>query len=175
MVKYLIILWIAVYLWLIVKSAVKLSGIDKAIKVLAVYLNSANISSDCYLQKQGSYDKNLENVFALIPAINRYLGIYDSCRMDYANPETENYREARTACQNLFMQRSYAVDALKLSFIPTKSLKTILIAPSRFLGYLGFKPDGVIAKLFSVLCWVAAYLLGAYQEEVKSLVNSFFK
>lgn len=172
--------WAATYMINFALVLGKGKKIRKSMETIEEYLSSASMNGPGYylyegIKKGEDFDKKQAEVFLLIPSINRTLGIYCFCKMSHHNDDIENLRAAEETYLDLRGALDYAVDNFMQSLNPLTSLKILFSVPSRLIQWIGFSPKPMFGKIFNLLCWALAFLLGMYQNEIKLLINSFFK
>lgn len=174
-IKYILIFWIATYLWCIAKSVHTAFSIKKLLETLAGYLNSSSINSSNFpyvLNKAKDFLEKQNEVLMLVPAINRHISGW--CEMGYGKSDETNYAAAVRAYNELLMKQNYVIDEIAQSFNPLRALKILFQAPSLLAKYIGINPKNAFSKILNLITWIAVYLFGAYQSEIKMLLNSIF-
>ena len=157
MIVFLCLIWFIIYIWSVCSSFLRLRKLNGAITVLAEYLNSATMerpSYDCIgyrLIKRENYQRCLSDALCKFPVISKYVGYYCGT-LKYGASDFENYTTAVQLYNELAMKRNYLFEALKSSFNPLCSLKTLFALPVSFLSWLGVPLKIPLSKLVNLLC-----------------------
>ncbi len=177
---YFLLLWGIVFLYSIISSLLKLNEISSLIDILYKYLESATYQTPFYqaagarLIKKDNYSACLNELLYNFPRIRKY----SECHLDflrYGAPDIENYSSAINLYNRLLMKKNYLIESFKTSLNPICSLQTIFLLPGEFLHWLGFSRIGYSSRVLNLACWIIAYLLNVYSNEIKSLINSIIK
>lgn len=177
---YLLLLLLITYLVSIVKAFLNLNEIIKCLKTLSAYLSSASLFRSPYdaigfhLEKKKNYDLCLNEVLIKFPIIEKYSGYYIGT-LEYGASDISNYTVASKLFDILSMRRNYLYQNFKSAFNPCISIKSFFAIPSIVLDWLGFQPSIFFSRFFNLICWISAYLLGLYSEEIKVLLGSIVK
>lgn len=174
MIKIILILLAAVYIYSIISSVLEIKQISVCIDVLALFLSSAKLSPYGELIKNPDFDTKLNEVLFRYPVIQKFGSIY-SAYLSYNNTPSENYRSAIELYNDLLMKRNYLVNNFYSSFNPINTLKKLAVFPSYLLTFFGFRPNIYASRIFNLCGWVLTYLLGLYQNEIKTLITSLLK
>ena len=73
------------------------------------------------------------------------------------------------------MESNFLINDLVTSFNPINTLKKIVSFPSFLIEFFGFHPGIHASRLLNLIVWILAYVLGMYQDEIKSFIASFLK
>jgi hypothetical protein len=167
------------YVFLIAKSIFKLQEINKILDILLEYLNSAkpiqsHYGLECSLSKNPNYDTCLNEVLAHYPVIQKYSDFY-APHLEYGASDISTFTSAAKIYNNFLMKRNYLFQDFKDSFNPIYTLKALFSVPSRFLKWIGLTHKLSFPRLFNLLCWVVAYFINLYSDEIKALIASIFE
>lgn len=177
-IKYVLILWLVVYFYGIIKLFIEILTTKRLLDALKEFADSASIEKTEYghinLQKKSKFEANRDTVILLVPSINRHLGTWDGCNMDYGKTDKENYLAAMSTGKDLLMAQTYNFDKFWQSLNPINGIKALFQLPSIFFKWLGINFKDATSKVWNIISWIVVYLLYAYQSEIKSLLNSFF-
>lgn len=169
-----IIIFFAVYIYLILKSIFVLKDIHFCLDILFQYCKSASMHGYGTLTKSASYDKNLNIVLRNYPLISKYTNLY-SPSLSYSATDLDNYSHAVSLYHELQMTQNWRFEELKQSFNPINTLKYLFSVPSKILKFLGIKPPISSLNFINIIGWLAAYFLNIYSADVKSLLDSIFQ
>lgn len=174
MIKIILILFVAVYIFSIISSILEIKQIDVCIDVLAAFLNSASFSPYGELIKKPDFDKQLSEALFRYPTIQKFCSRY-SAYLSYSKNPSENYSSAIDLYNEIRMKRNYLVNDFCNSFNPINTLKKIVTFPSYLLTFFGFQPSIHASRIFNLFGWILTYLFGLYQDEIKVLITSLLK
>lgn len=171
MVKYILLIWVIVYICTIIHHIFEVREINSLISTIEKYLSSAERTGYGKLILKDNYIKCCNELLFRYPRITKHLG-FCTPDLNYGNSNETNYSKAIDTYNRMLMHRNYSVDDLKTSFVPTESLKTLFSLPSKVIHWLGFEPKESFSKFINLVCWLAAYLLNLYSDEIKALITS---
>ena len=172
--KYLLFLFIAIFIWQVIRSFLRLMKILSCLECLKDFLLSATASPSGLINKTPDYDINLNKVLSKYPDISIFSSIYGPT-LSYHMSERKIYDNSITLYNDLRMRRNFLISEVRSSFNPLKAVKTLLSFPSSLFNLLGFNPRVSTARILNVITWVLAYLLNLYGSEIKTLIESFLK
>lgn len=171
--KYLLLLFLIVFIYSIFKNLYDLLQIRKLIEILYNYLHSVTFQKDDYqidMIKKDNYTQCLNKVLSKYPSIAKYKTCYDI--LEYGAVDKENYRSAHNIYNNLQMNKNYITHNLLHSLNPVNGLKQLFKLPSSIIAWIGFVPSDVFSKFFNIFCWLITYLLGMYSQEIKLFIST---
>lgn len=178
--KYLLLLLVIVYIFSVCKSRKVISDIDCILGLLTDYLKSAKIVESGYTFIEQSLSAN-ENY---LPALNALLSKYPLIKKYYSEPFTileygakdiDNYRSAQSMYNFFLMERNFALQSFEENLNPFSAIKLLFKLPSSFLNWIGVPISISFSRIFNLLSWIFAYLLGLYSDEVKFFISSILQ
>lgn len=174
MLRYLIILFVCIYLFGIASNIFSIIESSSLLDVLKTYLNSAELSHYTRLVVHEDYHSSLNALLLRYPRIHHHLGFY--CPdLSYGNADNVNYSNATRIYNDLLMQRNYYLSNFIHLINPLTALQKLLRIPSVIVKGLGFSLSSKNFKFVNLLGWCIAYFLNMYSDEIKTFINSFFK
>ena len=174
MLKLFLILFGAVYIGSIISVVLKLFRMRTCLRVLADFLSSCSISSYGELIKGENFNERLEDLLFHYPVICKFSGFYDPS-LSYGENPIRTYKSAAELYNTLRMKSNFLINDLAASFNPINTLKKIVSFPSLLIEFFGFHPGIHASRLLNLIGWISAYVLGMYQDEIKSLIDSFLR
>ncbi len=171
----LLILFVATYLFTIVKSFLKLNEVLKCLKCLLKYLNSATIDRiSLQLDKKENYQQCLNETLLKFPVIQKHYGYYGDS-LEYGASDVENYKVAINIYNYLLMKRNYLLQDFKSSFNPLQTLKTLFSFPSSLIEFIGFNPSAVASRVINLGGWLLSFVISLYSAEIKVLISALIQ
>lgn len=174
MFKIFLILFVLVYLCSIISNLFKILQLDKCLDALTSFLNSGRYSAYGEIIKNENFDKCLSELLFRYPLICKFTNFY-SGTLSYGEDISKTYTSAFKIYNDLRMKRNFLVNDLCISFNPLSAIKKIITFPSLLLEYFGFQPSVHVSRLINLSGWILTYLLGLYQDEIKTFINSLLK
>lgn len=177
---YFLLLWGIVFLYSIISSLLKLKEISSLLDILYKYLESATYQPPFYqaagprLIKKDNYSICLNELLYNFPRIRKYSKCYFDF-LQYGASDIDNYSSAINLYNRLLMKKNYLIESFKASLNPLCSLQTLFLLPGKFLHWLGLSRISYSSRVLNLACWIIAYLLNVYSNEIKSLINSVIK
>lgn len=176
MFKYLLLIWLLIYIYTLAHLIFELKEIGSVINILEKYLSSAKWGSlgqliPIDLEKHLACRNELLRNY---PKMTKHLGFYTP-DLSYGNSDAANYENAAKIYNQLFMHRNYVLEDFKKAFNPIVSFKKLLSIPSTFIEWIGFKPKDTFLKVINLFGWLLAYFLNLYSDELKTLITAFFQ
>lgn len=106
MLRYLIILFVCIYLFGIISNIFNIVESSSLLDTLETYLNSAEFSYYTHFVIHKDYHSSLSTLLFRYPRIHHHLGF--SCPdLSYGNSDNVNYSNATRIYNDLLMQRNY--------------------------------------------------------------------
>lgn len=174
MLRYLIILFVCIYLFGIISNIFNIVESSSLLDTLETYLSSAEFSHYTHFVIHKDYHSSLSTLLFRYPRIHHHLGF--SCPdLSYGNADNVNYSNATRIYNDLLMQRNYYISGLPHSMNPLTALQRLIRIPSVIVNGLGFSLSSKSFKFINLLGWCIAYFLDMYSDEIKIFINSFFK
>ena len=178
LLKYLLILFIIVYIYSIIKNRINLNKVNSCIQTLQIFLSSASPKQTNYyerkLDKSPNYNTCLAKLLAQYPEISSFTSIY-SPSLSYGSSDIDTYNNSVELYNELLMKRNYLIRDFKASFNPFNALKSLLSLPSIIVSTIGFNPGDFSSKIINILGWIITYFLGMYANEIKTFISALFK
>lgn len=170
--KFFLLFYFLVYLYFVLKNFFVFCKIRKVTNILGNYLNSVTINkyySDDLIKKD-NYQKCLDDVLFYYPTISEFADIYEP--LQYGVSDIQNLISANKLYNNLLMNSNFIAHSFIKSLNPIYALKQIIKIPSSFITWIGFNPSSMFSKLFNILCWLLAFALNMYSEEIKTFIST---
>ena len=176
MFKFLIFLFIALYFSTIFKAIKEFHDINRIIRFLSNYLNSARLSKSGYdivgyrLETSPDYEHQLRILLTNYPLISKYLISFNS-QLQYGAPDIDNYRSAISLYDSICMELNFARQNIKDSLNPFNTLKILFSLPCHLLGLLGLNTTAFFGNILNVFAWSIPILADLYHDEARAFID----
>ena len=181
---FLLVLWVIIYLFTVLKSICKLRKINTCINVLykLVQITSSHLDSPISslpnsLLRTKEFVEAIDKVMLYYPLMQSLIS-YLPCDLDYSYSPYQNTYNARRIFNELLMERNRQLLRFRSSLNPFMSLRKLFMLPSRFLKYIGFNPNVFASRIFNIVIWVLGVIFNFFSEEIKqfflSLIHELF-
>ncbi len=166
----LIVIFVILYIYGIIKSAVELFELKEGFKRITTYVNNyRNLGpNNVYSPK---HIESFDSLMKYNPVISKF--VYSD--LSYNREQFEN-REISTRLANSLLEKlNNQRYTLKNTFNPLVALKKLFQLPSTILSFMGFRIQEQSAKWFNAVGWIVAKVFELFEEEIKALVLSIFQ
>ena len=172
MIKPILFLLAAVYLYRITSSFTHLLNVRSCLKTVGNFVCTAVPSRYGPVDKSDKFSARMYAVLKKYPRIHQ-LVTYPT--LSYSQSEDNIYTHTVTLYNELLMVKNYARHGFFQSLSPLNAVKNTLSLPSAILRFIGFKPKESTSRILNLICWFIAYLLNLYGPELKAFIDSFFQ
>lgn len=180
----LLVLWVTIYLFSVLKSIFKLRKINSCINVLykLVQITDSHLdfpisSLPNSLLRTKEFAEAINKVMLYYPLMQSLI-FYLPCDLDYSYGPYKNAYNARRIFNELLMERNRQLLRFRSSLNPFMALRKLFMLPSCFLKYIGFNPNVFASRIFNIVIWILGIIINFFSEEIKqfllSLIHELF-
>lgn len=174
MLKIFLIFFVVIHIGLIISNISKILKMKKCLEVLSAFLSSGKLSSYRILTKNDNFYKCLENLLQQYPVICEFRDFCDPS-LSYGAEPAETYEAAAELYRNFLMTQNFLINDFFNSLNPINTLKKAIALPSTVLKFFGLTLNIYASRFFNLIGWLATYVLGVYQNEIKAFLTTFLK
>lgn len=174
MLKILLVFFIVIYIGSIISNIGKNLRMKKCMQVLSAFLDSGKLSSYGILTKNENFYECLENLLQQYPVICEFRDFYDPS-LSYEKDLAETYEAAAKLYRNFLMTQNFLINDFFNSLNPINTLRKAITFPSAVLKFFGLTLNTYASRFFNLIGWLAAYVLGMYQNEIKAFLTTLIK